>query len=88
LPIRAIPLTGLWATPSANMKNERLFPRYDIEVVTRAETGYAAFLIDHDTGDSWIFDVDLTWKKIKRSNSVTKVRKSPRAAKREHKRRS
>jgi hypothetical protein len=55
------------------MKTERQFPRYDINVVTRAGAGFAAFLIDHDTGDSWVFDVDLKWKKIRRSSKFAKV---------------
>jgi hypothetical protein len=42
------------------MNNHRLYPRYDIKVVTRGDAAYAAFLIDHDTGDSWCFDVDQT----------------------------
>jgi len=31
------------------MKEQRAFPRFDIKLVTRAESSYAAFLIDHDT---------------------------------------
>ncbi len=54
------------------MNNEREFPRYDIKVVTRPDSGYAAFLIDHDTGDSWIFDIDMTWKKIRKSGQPMK----------------
>ena len=61
------------------MKTERPFPRYDIKVVNRgASGGYAAFLIDHDSGDSWVFDVDLTWKKIRRTNKIAKPFKIPR----------
>ncbi len=57
------------------MKNEREYPRYDIKTVSRGEGGFAAFLIDHDTGDSWVFDVDLSWKKIRRSGKRAKVRR-------------
>jgi len=60
------------------MKNERQYPRFDIKPITRGDGGFAAFLIDHDTGDSWIFDIDLTWKKIRRSSKSAK----PCAAKR------
>jgi hypothetical protein len=54
------------------MKSERPFPRFDIKVVTRGDVGFAAFLIDHDTGDSWVFDRDLTWKRIRRSTKEAK----------------
>jgi hypothetical protein len=57
------------------MNNEREYPRYDIKTTTRGDAGFAAFLIDHDTGDSWFFDVDLTWKKIPRSNKIAKPRR-------------
>jgi hypothetical protein len=60
------------------MKNEREYPRYDIKTVTRGDAGFAAFLIDHDTGDSWVFDVDLSWKKIRRSNKIAKPRRASR----------
>jgi hypothetical protein len=65
---------GLQTAPSIHqMKNQRQYPRYDIKVATRAEAGYAAFLIDHDTGESWFFDVDLTWKKIRKASASTKA---------------
>jgi hypothetical protein len=57
------------------MKPERQYPRYDIKVVTRGDAGYAAFLVDLDTGDSWIFDRDLTWKKIRRSSAFANPKK-------------
>jgi hypothetical protein len=57
------------------MKNERAYPRYDIKAVSRGDAGFAAFLIDHDTGDSWVFDMDLTWKRIRRSGKSAKPRK-------------
>jgi hypothetical protein len=56
---------------------ERNFPRYDIKTVSRGESGYAAFLIDHDTGDSWVFDVDLSWKKIRRSAQAARPKNAP-----------
>jgi hypothetical protein len=55
------------------MKPERHFPRFDIRVVTRGDVGFAAFLIDHDSGDSWVFDHDLTWKRIRRSSKAAKT---------------
>ena len=45
----------------------RAFPRFSLHTVTRGEFGYAAFLIDNDTGDTWLLDVDLSWKKIART---------------------
>ena len=62
------------------MKNEREYPRYDFKTVARGEGGYAACLIDHDTGDSWVLDVDLAWKKIRRSNKSAKPRRPNRKA--------
>lgn len=56
------------------MKPDRHFPRFDIKVVTRGDIGFAAFLIDHDSGDSWVFDIDLTWKRIRRSSTPPKLR--------------
>ena len=54
-------------------KPERQYPRFDIRLVARGDVAYAAFLIDHDTGESWVFDRDLTWKKIRRSNRAAKA---------------
>lgn len=56
------------------MSDEREYPRFDIKLVTRGDVGYAAFLIDHDTGDSWALDTDLTWKPIPRSKTPAKRR--------------
>lgn len=57
------------------MQSDRQYPRYDIKTVSRGDASFAAFLIDHDTGDSWVFDVDLTWKKIRRSSASAKPEK-------------
>lgn len=46
---------------------DREYPRYDIRTVTKSEGGYAAFLINHDTGESWILDESLTWQPIRRA---------------------
>ena len=64
------------------MTTPRQFPRYDIKTVTRGDVGFAAFLIDHDTGESWVFDRDLQWKKIRRSNRTATVKAPKRAARR------
>jgi hypothetical protein len=60
------------------MKEEKEYPRYDIKTVTRGDAAFAAFLIDHDTGDSWVFDTDLTWKKIRRSDKIAKPQRAKR----------
>lgn len=56
------------------MKNDREYPRYDIKAIARGDSGYAAFFIDHDTGESWILDSDLIWKKLRRSNKPITAR--------------
>ncbi len=60
------------------MKNDREYPRYDIKAVQRGDPGYAAFLIDHDTGESWVLDADCVWKKLRRSNKPISVRNAKR----------
>jgi len=57
------------------MKNEREYPRYDIKAVSKGDGGFAAFLIDYDTGESWFFDPDFSWKKIRRSSESAKPRR-------------
>jgi hypothetical protein len=52
---------------------QRHFPRYDVVTAQNGYQGYAAFLIDHDTGDTWIFDRDLKWKPIIKSKTPAKA---------------
>jgi len=56
------------------MKEQRAFPRFDIKLVPSGQF-YAAFLIDHDTGEHWILDSDMTWKKIRKSKGTIKSQK-------------
>jgi hypothetical protein len=60
------------------MKNEREYPRYDIRAVSRPEGGFAAFLIDHDTGDTWRLDANSTWKKLRRASVSAKTKRARR----------
>jgi hypothetical protein len=56
------------------MKNDREYPRYDIKAIARGDS-YVAFFIDHDTGESWLLDSDLIWKKLRRSNKPISARR-------------
>ncbi len=53
------------------MKEEREYPRFDIRLATFGESELAAFLIDHDTGQTWLLDKQK-WVSIPRSNQRPK----------------
>jgi hypothetical protein len=44
--------------------SNRSYPQWDIKVVPSGESSYVAFLINHDSGRSWILDGNFNWREI------------------------